>query len=147
MPSRLIATSALIALAIAGCGGQPSHPKQASDGARRSAHAVGDSGRADRAEIRDVIRRFSRAELAGDSRAICALVDPSKLQYLEQIGNPCEVLFAGTLTAESAREVRSRTITSIEIKGNDAVAHIGGTSGARDLRLRRRGGHWRILGV
>jgi hypothetical protein len=94
-----------------------------------------------------VIRGFSRAELAGDKRAMCALVDPSKLQYLEQVGNPCEMLYAGTLTAESAREVRNRTITSIEIKGDDAVAHIGGTSGARDLRLRRRGGHWRILGV
>jgi hypothetical protein len=84
MPFRLIATSALRALAIAGCGGPRSHPKQAADAAGRSAHAVGDLGRADRAEIRDVIRHFSRAEkLAGDSRAICALVDPSKLQYLE----------------------------------------------------------------
>jgi hypothetical protein len=147
--SRLVATSALIALAFAGCGGQHSHPQQASDGAGRSpaAQVVARAARADRAQIRDVIRRFNQASLAGDSGGICALVDPSKLRYLEQIGQPCEVSLGGTLTAESARDVRSSTITSIEITGDDAVAHIGGTSGARDLRLRRRGGHWLILGA
>jgi hypothetical protein len=142
MPSRLIATSALIALAIAGCGGQRSHVKQPSDAVARSrtAQPVADAGRADRANIRDVIRRFNQASLAGHSGAMCALVDPAKLQYLEQIGNPCQMLYAGRLTAESAREVRNGTITSIEIKGDGAVAHIGGTSGAQDLRLHHRGG-------
>jgi hypothetical protein len=145
----LIATAALVALAIAGCGGQRSHAQQASDSAdrSRSAPAAARAERADRAQIRDVIQRFNRASLAGDSGGMCALVDPSKLRYLEQVGQPCELSLGGTLTAESARDVRSSTITAIDISGDDAVAHTRGRSGARDLRLHRRGGRWLILGV
>jgi hypothetical protein len=147
--SRLVATSALLTLAAAGCGGQRSHREQASDGAGRPAAAqvVARAAPADRAQIRDIIRRFNQASLAGDTGGMCALVDPSKLRYLDQIGQPCELSLGGTLTAESERDVRSRTITSIEISGDDAVAHTRGRSGARDLRLHRRGGRWLILGV
>jgi hypothetical protein len=94
-----------------------------------------------------VIRRFNEAALTGDTGAMCALVDPAKLRYLEQIGLPCEVSLGRRLTAESERDVRSSRITRIEISGDDAVAHIRSTSGARDLRLHRRRGRWLILGV
>lgn len=78
---------------------------------------------------------------------MCALVDPSRLRYLEQIGQPCAVSLGGTLTAESERDVRSSTITAIDISGDDAVAHIRSPSGARELRLHRRRGRWLVLGV
>lgn len=108
---------------------------------------AGRAARAHRAEIREVINRFNQASLAGDGGGMCALVDSSKLRYLEQIGQPCEISLGGTLTPESERDVRSSTITSIEISGDEAVAHIRGTSGARDLRLHRRRGRWLIVGV
>jgi hypothetical protein len=38
-------------------------------------------------------------------------------------------------------------ITSIKIHDDAAVAHIRSASGGRDLRLHRRAGHWRIVGV
>jgi hypothetical protein len=144
----LVATVALAVFAIAGCGGGRSHPP-ASKSAERSqgAQAATRAARAERAQIRDVIHRFNRASLAGDSGRMCALVDPSTLRYLELIGQPCVVSLGGTLTAESERDVRSATITSIEIRGDDAVAHVRGTSGVRDLRLHRRRGVWLILGV
>ena len=78
---------------------------------------------------------------------MCALVDPGKLRYLELIGLPCEVSMGGRLTPDSERDVRSSTITSIEIAGDDAVAHTRGSSGARDRRLHRTRGHWLIVGV
>src|SRR3954451_1942838 len=96
---------------------------------------------AHRAQIRKVLRRFRAASLAADSRAKCALVDPAKLRYLELIGQPCEVLLSGTLTADSERDVRARIITSVEIAGDKAVAHTRGPSGARDLELHRSEGH------
>jgi ABC-type methionine transport system permease subunit len=78
---------------------------------------------------------------------MCALVDPAKLRYLEQIGLPCEVSLGGVLTAESERDVRNRTITSVDIVGDNAVAHTTGTGGPRDLALHRSVGHWLIIGV
>jgi hypothetical protein len=148
MRFRSIATMVLTALAIAGCG-ERSHPTPASNSAERapSPRAVAGTARADRADIRAVIQRFNRASLAADSRRMCALVDPAKLRYLEQIGQPCELSLGGSLTAESERDVRSATITSVEISGEGAVAHVRGLSGVRDLRLHRRRGHWLILGV
>jgi hypothetical protein len=101
----------------------------------------------DRAQISDVIRRFGAASLAGDSRALRALVDPAKVRYLEVIGQPCEVSPGGALTADSERDVRSRMITSVVIAGDKAVVHTRGLSGARDLELHRTEGHWLILGV
>jgi hypothetical protein len=142
--------TALAALAVAvaafGCGA-PSESGQAPDGAPRAADAADGEAAADRAQIRDLIRRFNQASLAGDAGAMCALVDPAKLRYLEQIGQPCEVSLGGTLTPESERDVRSRTIASIQITGDDAVAHTEGVGGARDLALRRTAGHWLIRGV
>src|SRR4051794_24191451 len=130
MRFRLVVTSALMALAIAGYGGERPHQAQASDDAEwQNVGAVSSATRADRAQIRDVIRRFNVASLAGDSGGMCALVDPSKLRYLQQIGQPCEVSLGGRLTAESERDVRSSTITAIDISGDDALAHIRGTSG------------------
>jgi hypothetical protein len=76
-----------------------------------------------------------------------ALVDPSKLRYLERIGQPCEVSLGSTLTAESEREVRTWTVTAIDITGNDAVADIRSASSTRDLHLHRRQDHWLILGL
>ena len=61
----------------------------------------------DERRVRDVIRRWNTAALNGDAIAACALVDPAKLRYLEQIGLPCELVQSGTLTAESERDVRS----------------------------------------
>jgi hypothetical protein len=89
-----------------------------------------------------VIRRFNKASLAGDSGAMCALVDPSKLRYLEQIGQPCEVALGGRLTPESERDERTGAITSIDIGDDTAVAHIRSA-----VHLRRRAGHWLIVGV
>jgi hypothetical protein len=66
-----------------------------------------------------VIDRFNQASLAGDSGRMCALVDPSRLRYLEQVGQPCLVSLGGRLTAASERDVRSAAITSIEISGDD----------------------------
>ena len=77
----LIATVALIACVLAGCGEAP--PDKGVRGARAAASSAG----ADRARIRAVVRRFNLASLAGDSGAMCALVDPAKLRYLEQIGH------------------------------------------------------------
>jgi hypothetical protein len=131
---RLIATSALIALALAGCGDEHSRRKGASDGAGPS--RTSQLTRADRRQIRDVIRRFNKAALAGDTNGMCALVDPSTLRYLEQIGQPCEVSLGGTLTAESERDVRTSRITAIDISGDDAVAHIRSISGTRDFHAR-----------
>src|SRR3954463_3780682 len=102
---------------------------------------------AHRAQIRDVIGRFRAASLAGDSGAMCALVDPAKLRYLELIGQPCEVSLSGTLTADSERDVRGRMVTSVEIAGDKAVAHTRGPSGTLDLELHRSEGHWLIVGV
>jgi hypothetical protein len=56
-------------------------------------------------------------------------------------------LHRGTFTPESARDIRSSRITAIDIRGDDAVAHLREASGTRDLRLRRRKGHWLILSV
>ena len=78
---------------------------------------------------------------------MCALVDPSRLRYPEQIGQPCAVSLGGRLTAESQRDVRSSKITAIEISGDDAVAQVRSMSGARELRLHRRRGRWLVLGV
>lgn len=122
---------------------EPSHPERASDSAEPATSAPG----ADHSQIRDVIRRFNQASLAGDTSAMCSLVDPARLSYLEQIGQPCEVSLGGTLTPEAQRDVRSSTITTIEITGDNAVAHTRGESGTRDLRLHRTQGHWLILGV
>jgi hypothetical protein len=146
MSSRSILTVALLALLVASCGGEPAHRAQPSNGAARSQSPHKTAADADRAQIRDVIRRWNEAELAGDTDAICALVDPAKLEYLEQIGQPCEALYSGVLTPESERDVRSSTITSIEINGADAVAHTHEVSGTHELRLRRTGGHWRVVG-
>jgi hypothetical protein len=137
----LIATVALIACVLAGCGEAP--PDKRVQGERAAAGSAG----ADRAQIRDVLRRFDLASLAGDSGGMCALVDPAKLRYLEQVGEPCEVAMSGRLTPDSERDVRSRTIASIAIAGDNAVAHTRGLSGARDLKLRRTRGHWLIVGI
>jgi hypothetical protein len=139
---HVLVSAALIALALAGRDGR-SHAPSASH------HGGGGRGdaRVDRAQIRDVIRRFDAARLAADAGASCELVDPSKLRYLEQIGLPCEVSLGGTLTPESERDVRTSAITSIDIHGDRAVAHIRSAGGRRDLQLHRRGGHWLIVGV
>jgi hypothetical protein len=137
----LIATVALIACVLAGCGEAP--PDKGVRGGRPDAGSAG----ADRAKIRRVIRRFNLASLAGDSGAMCALVDPAKLRYLELIGQPCEVSMSGRLTPDSERDVRTSKIISIEIAGDNAVAHTRGSSGKTDLRLRRTGGQWLIVGV
>jgi hypothetical protein len=138
----LVLAAALTSLVIARCGGERSPHR-----ADRSPGAAAAAATRDRAQIRDVIRRFDVASLAGDSSAMCALVDPAKLRYLEEIGRPCEVSLSGTLTADSERDVRSRMITSIEIAGDSAVAHTRGLSGARNLELHRTERHWLILGV
>jgi hypothetical protein len=117
---------------------------RASDHGSGNAFAV---ARADRAHISAVVDRFNKASLAGDTRTMGALVDPSKLRYLEQIGQPCEVSLGSTLTAESEREVRTWTVTAIDITGNDAVADIRSASSTRDLHLHRRQDHWLILGL
>ena len=138
-----------VALALAGCGERSGRNQRPQDGTvttRTTAPSMSATN-ADRAQIRDVIRRFNEASLAGDSTAMCALVDPAKLRYLEQIGLPCEISLGGTLTPASERDVRSRTISSIDVKGDNAVAHTTGTDGPRDLRLRRSVGHWLIVGV
>jgi hypothetical protein len=139
---RLILSAVLASLAIAGCGGERSP-----HGGDRSRGGEGAAATRDRGQIRDVIRRFDAASLAGDRRAMCALVDPAKPRYLEVIGEPCEVSLSGTLTADSERDVRGRTITSVEIAGDKAVAHTRGLSGARDVELHRTEGQWLILGV
>jgi hypothetical protein len=139
---RLALAAALTSLAIAGCGGE-----RAAHGGDRSGGGGVAAAMRDRAQIRDVLRRFRAASLAGDSGAMCALVDPAKLRYLELIGQPCEVFLSGTLTADSERDVRGRMITSVEIAGDKAVAHTRGASGARDLELQRSEGHWLIVGV
>lgn len=143
----LAALAALtVAVAVSGCGsrsGSVGTPGRAP----RAADASDDEAATDRARIRDVIRRFNQATLAGDTGAMCALVDPAKLRYLEQIGLPCEVCLGGTLTPQSERDVRSRTITSIEITGDDAVAHAEGVDGRCEVALRRSAGHWLIREV
>jgi hypothetical protein len=128
------------ALLLAGCAGQRSErPERPHDLAKSRRGETSDS-----AAIRDVIRRFNSARLAAESSAQCALIDPATLRYLEQIDEPCEVLQGGTLTAESERDVRSRNIASIEIDGDNAVAHTRGLSGARDITLHRIEGRWFI---
>jgi hypothetical protein len=135
-----------VAVAVVGCGAPP-ESGQRPEGTLRAADAADGEAAADRARIRDLIRRFNQASLAGDAGAMCALVDPAQLRYLEQIGQPCEVSLGGTLTPQSRRDVRSRTITSIQITGDDAVAHTEGVGGPRDLTLRRTAGHWLIRGL
>jgi hypothetical protein len=137
----LIATVALIACVVAGCGEAP-----ADKGVRGGRPDAG-SAAADRRQIRDVLRRFNVARLAGDGGRTCALVDPAKLRYLELIGLPCEVSMGGRLTPDSERDVRSRAITSIGIAGDNAVAHNRGLSGARDFKLHRTRGQWLFVGV
>jgi hypothetical protein len=140
-PRAVAAIGALAgALLLAGSGGQRSeHPERPHGVAKYRGGEPSDG-----AAIRDVIRRFRSARLAADSSAQCALIDPATLRYLEQIGEPCEVLQSGTLTAESERDVRSRTIASIEIDGDSAVAHTRGLSGARHITLHRIEGRWFI---
>src|SRR4051794_40094939 len=149
MRFRSILALLLTTLAVAGCGEERSHRAQQSHPVERTESAPAAAGVASRdgAQIRDVIRRFNRAALAGDSSAMCALVDPAKLRYLEQIGQRCEDSLGGTLTRESERDVRSITISSIEIRGDNAVAQLRAASGARDLSLRRTEGDWLIVGV
>lgn len=137
----LIATVALIACVLAGCGEAP--PDKGVQGGQAAAGSAG----ADRAQIRDVLRRFDLASLVGDSGGMCALVDPAKLRYLEQIGEPCEVSMSGRLTPDSERDVRTSKIISIEIAGDNAVAHTRGSSGKTDLKLHRTRGQWLIVGV
>lgn len=150
MPVRSFIAVAAVAMAVAvsGCGGrsQSSQPSTSAE-TQRPGHEAVDSGAVERAQIRDVIRRFNQASLVGDSGAMCALVDPAKLRQLNQVGQPCEVSLGGTLTPDSERDVRSRAVTAIEIKGNDAVAHTRGVNGPRDLALRRTAGRWLIVGV
>jgi len=144
-----IAVAALaVVVAVSGWGGraQSAQPSPSAETQRPDQQALG-TAEVDRTRIRDVIHRFNEASLAGDSDAVCALVDPAKLSYLDQIGQPCEQALGGTLTADSERDVRSRAITSIEIKGNDAVAHTRGVNGPRDLALHRTAGRWLIVGV
>jgi hypothetical protein len=50
-------------------------------------------------------------------------------------------------TPESERDVRSARITAIDIRGDDAIAHLREANGTRDLRLHRGNGRWLILGV
>ena len=137
----LIATVALIGCVLAGCGEAP--PDKGVQGGQAAAGSAG----ADRAQIRDVLRRFDLASLVGDSGGMCALVDPAKLRYLEQIGEPCEVSMSGRLTPDSERDVRTSKIISIEIAGDNAVAHTRGSSGKTDLKLHRTRGQWLIVGV
>jgi hypothetical protein len=139
---RLIAVSVALVAAVllAGCGGHRSGLAESAPGAGRSHGAE----RSDGAEIRAVIQRFNRAALAADSGAQCALIDPATLRYLEQIDERCEVVQGGTLTPQSARDVRSRTINAIEITGDAAVAHTSGLGGPRDITLHRIDGRWYI---
>jgi hypothetical protein len=134
-----------VTVLISGCGAS-SRSGRTSTGAA-VAHATVRTAARDQARIRDLIRRFNEASLAGDSGAMCALIDPGKRRYLEQIGHPCEVSLGGELTPDSERDVHSRTITSIDINGDDAVAHTDGADGARDLALRRTEGDWLIVGA
>ena len=137
---RAVAVIAALAgaLLLAGCGGQRSERPARPHGVAKS--RGGETS--DSAAIRDGIRRFNSARLAADSTAQCALIDPPTLRYLEQIGEPCEVLQSGT--AESERDVRSRNIAAIEIDGDNAVTHTRGLSGARDITLHRIEGRWFI---
>ena len=110
----------------------------------RSAQGARTGGRSEADKVRDVVHAWIRASLAGDATAMCALVHPAKLQYLEQIDHPCEDLMSGTLTDKSARDAHSTTIASVDIHGDTAVAHIRSLMGARDLELARVAGTWLI---
>jgi hypothetical protein len=120
----------LIALAIAECGDERSQPRRASDGAHSSRAAQ--LSRADRGQIRDVIRRFTEAALAGDTVGMCALVIASKLRYLEQFGLPCEVSLGGRLTADrsatsAAAESPASISTVITRSLTSAASAVGAT--------------------
>jgi len=131
---------------LAACGGQGAggadRPPRGRD--PHGARTPGARGGSDERRVRDVIRRWNTASLNGDAVAACALVDPAKLRYLEQIDLPCELLQSGTLTAESERDVRSTKVTAVELDGDRAVAHTRSLDGGRDIELHRINGTWLI---
>jgi hypothetical protein len=142
-PRPVAVNVALVAaVVLTGCGAQRSQHAE-------STHRAGSkpaAERSDRAAIGDVIRRFNRASLAADGGAQCALIDPATLRYLEQIDEPCEILQGGTLTPASARDVRSRKITSITMTSDAAVAQTDGLGGPRDITMYCIAGRWYIRG-
>ena len=145
-PAVVLIVALTITPVLAACGGQGAGGADRPLGAGKphGSRTSGTRAGSDERRVRDVIRRWNTAALNGDAIAACALVDPAKLRYLEQIGLPCELVQSGTLTAESERDVRSTKVTAVEIDGDRAVAHARSVHGVRDIELRRVDGTWLI---
>jgi hypothetical protein len=128
----LIASLAVAALAVAGCGDDKQDESES------------------RAQVKAAVQRFGAASARKDYQLICdQLIAKALSDNVEQLGLPCEVAFKQGLEAVRGATLR---VDSVRVTGRAAFAQVHSTAIGQPpsddtLKLVKVGKRWKIISL